>query len=92
MTEDNHVFKGLSMDTHPSRQDKEFLIDALNIRINNSQDGDLWSITNMRGTTDSGIQFQGKYVGHCVIDKYLIVFTVDGSTSYIYRVEYKDNN
>lgn len=92
MTEDNHVFKGLSMDTHPSRQDKEFLIDALNIRINNSQDGDLWSITNMRGTTDIGIQFQGKYVGHCVIDKYLIVFTVDGSTSYIYRVKYEDNN
>lgn len=92
MIEDNHVFKGLSMDTHPSRQSKEFLIDAYNIRINNSQDGDLWSITNMRGTEETNIQFQGKYVGHCVIDKYLVVFTVDGSTSYIYRVEYKDNN
>lgn len=92
MIEDNHIFKGLSMDTHPSRQSKEFLIDAYNIRINNSQDGDLWSITNMRGTEETNIQFQGKYVGHCVIDKYLIVFTVDGSTSYIYRVEYKDND
>lgn len=92
MIEDNHIFKGLSMDTHPSRQSKEFLIDAYNIRINNSQDGDLWSITNMRGTEETNIQFQGKYVGHCVIDKYLVVFTVDGSTSYIYRVEYKDNN
>lgn len=89
MQEDNHVFQGLRRDNHQIRQDAKFLWDAHNIRITNREDNTLLSLTNEKGTSDSLVEFQGYYVGHCVLGKYLVVFTAndDGSDNYIYRVE-----
>lgn len=89
MQEDNHVFQGLRRDNHQIRQDDKFLWDAHNIRLTNREDNTLLSITNEKGTSDSLVEFQGYYVGHCVLGKYLIVFTAnnDGYDNYIYRVE-----
>lgn len=93
MKEDNHVFQGLRRDNHQIRQDAKFLWDAHNIRITNREDNTLLSITNEKGTSDSLVTFQGYYVGHCVLGKYLVVFTAndDGSDNYIYRVEKTDS-
>lgn len=92
MQEDNHVFRGLRRDNHQIRQDAKFLWDAHNIRITSREDNTLLSLTNEKGTSDSLVEFQGYYVGHCVLGKYLVVFTAndDSSDNYIYRVEKTD--
>lgn len=94
MQEDNHIFQGLRRDNHQIRQDAKFLWDAHNIRLTNRDDSTLLSLTNERGTSDKLITFQGHYVGHCVLGKYLVVFTSndDGSDNYIYRIEKVENN
>lgn len=93
MKEENHIFQGLKKDNHPIRQESKFLWDAHNIRITNREDNTLFTITNEKGTSEPLLSFEGYYVGHCVLGKYLIVFTAydDGSDNYIYRVE-KTNN
>lgn len=92
MKEDIHVFSGMRRDSHPIRQDSKYLWDAHNIRLTNRDNDTLFSITNERGTLNTGITFKGYYVGHCILGKYLIVFTAsdDSSGSYIYRVEKTD--
>ena len=97
---DAHIYGGMQRDRSVSKQSPEFLWDALNIRMT-ARDGDtLLSITNERGTsvvkdsssvTPRDIEFKGTYLGHCVINNYLIVFTTDNSKDYIYRVD-KSNN
>ena len=93
MQEDNHIFQGLRRDNHQIRQDAKFLWDAHNIRITNREDNTLLSLTNEKGTSGELMTFQGYYVGHCVLGKYLVVFTAndDGSDNYIYRIEKTDD-
>lgn len=89
MKEETHIFQGMKRDVHQIKQDGKFLWDAHNIRITSREDSTGFSITNEKGTLDTGISFLGYYVGHCVLGKYLVVFTAgtDGSNNYIYRVE-----
>ena len=93
MQEDNHIFQGLRRDNHQIRQDAKFLWDAHNIRLTNREDNTLLSLTNEKGTSGELMTFQGHYVGHCVLGKYLVVFTAndDGSDNYIYRIEKTDD-
>ena len=90
---ENHIFQGMKRDNHPIKQDGKFLWDAHNIRLTNRDDNTLLSITNERGTSDPLITFKGYYVGHCVLGKYLVLFTAnnDGSENYIYRVKNVEN-
>lgn len=91
MKQEAHIFQGMKRDNHPTLQQASFLWDALNIRINR-KDGDTYlAITNERGNSNTNINIEGDYVGHCVIGKYLVVFTVKDSLSYIYRVQ-RDNS
>lgn len=93
MKEENHVFQGLKRDTHQIRQKSEFLWDAHNIRLTNREDNTLLSITNEKGTSGPLSYFLESYVGHCVLGKYLVVFTANEASgySYIYRVEKVDD-
>lgn len=93
MKEENHVFQGLKRDTHQIRQKSEFLWDAHNIRLTNREDNTLLSITNEKGTSGPLSYFLESYVGHCVLGKYLVVFTANKTSgySYIYRVEKVDD-
>lgn len=88
MQEDTHIFQGMRRDNHPIRQDSKFLWDARNIRFTAIDDNTLLSITNEKGTSDSLGSFSGKYLGHCVIGDYLVIFTYLESSkqNYIYRV------
>lgn len=96
MQEDNHIFQGLRRDNHQIKQKEMFLWDAHNIRLTNRDDSTLFSITNEKGTKKTPISFNGKYLGHCVVDKYLVVFTTEAnslnneSVSHIYRIEYNN--
>ena len=89
MKEETHIFQGMRRDNHQIRQDGKFLWDAHNIRLTNREDSTFLSITNEKGTSSSLLTFEGYYVGHCVLGKYLVVFTAndDSSDNYIYRVE-----
>ena len=86
MQQDIHTFKGMRRDNHPIRQSSDYLWEAHNIRFTNRDDNTLFAMTNEKGTKSTNISFQGQYVGHCVVGEYLIVFTVSGTTNYIYRV------
>lgn len=90
--EETHIFQGMKRDSHQIRQDSKYLWDARNIRITNREDNTLLSITNEKGTSDSLLTLKSKYVGHCVLGDYLIVFTgnEDKSNNHIYRIS-KDN-
>lgn len=89
MQEDNHIFQGMRRDNHPIRQDGKFLWDAHNIRLTNREDDTLLSITNEKGTSGPLVTLEGLYVGHCVLGKYLVVFTADDESTVntIYRIE-----
>ena len=93
MKEETHIFKGMKRDVHQIRQDGKFLWDAHNIRLTNREDNTLLSITNEKGTSEPLSYFLESYVGHCVLGKYLVVFTANETSgySYIYRVEKVDD-
>lgn len=91
MQQDSHVFSGMRRDNHPIKQKEEFLWDALNIRLTNKEDDTLLSVTNEKGTKKA-LELAGQYVGHCIVGKYLVVFTAilneekEVANSYIYRI------
>lgn len=89
---DIHIFKGMQRDMSVSKQSPEFLWDAHNIRLTAIQDDTMLSVTNEKGTAQvSGVSFTGTYLGHCVMNNYLVVFTTHNGTDYIYRVNKTDN-
>lgn len=94
MREENHVFQGMRRDNHPIKQDGKFLWDAHNIRFTIQDDNTFLSISNERGTKDTQISLSGFYVGHCVLGKYLVVFTGDEDyqDSSIYRVHRNEDD
>lgn len=77
---DAHVFAGMQRDMAISKHKNEFLYDAYNIRFTPMEGNTMLSITNERGPNYK-FACEGKYVGHCVVDKYLVLFTqkVDGT-------------
>lgn len=93
MKEENHIFQGLRRDNHQIRQDGKFLWNAHNIRLTNRDDNTLLSITNERGTSNTGVSLNGHYVGHCTVGRFLVVFTDEGDdgSCYIYRIEKNGN-
>ena len=85
MQKDNHVFKGIKRDTHPIHQDTSFLWDALNIRFTKKDNNSFLTMTNERGPLKLKLDIKGKYyLGHCILGKYLILFTTteDGVDDY----------
>ena len=87
-----HIFQGMRRDNHQIKQDSKFLWDAHNIRLTNRDDNTLLSITNEKGTSHPLCTLDGQYVGHCVLNEYLVIFTAiidnnGASTSnWIYRI------
>lgn len=88
---DPHIFSGMQRDMAISKHKAESLWDAHNIRFT-ARDGDtLLSITNEKGTREVTLDnvLHGIYLGHCVINNYVIVFTTDlqaEDPDYIYKV------
>lgn len=71
---DAHIFAGMQKDMAISKHKNEFLYDAYNIRFTPMEGNTMMSITNERGPKYQ-LACEGKYVGHCVVDKYLVLFT-----------------
>lgn len=91
---DQHIFGGMQRDLSISKQKPEFLWDAHNIRLTAREGDTMLSITNEKGTSEiKNVSFTGNFLGYCVLDNYLVVFTADtqNNTDYIYRID-KNNN
>ena len=75
MNQDYHVFQGMRQDNPPIRQNTNFLWDAYNIRLTNRGDNSLLNVSNEKGNREL-LTLEGRYVGHCIVGDYLVVFTV----------------
>ena len=94
---DNHIFTGMQRDLSISKHPANYLFDAQNIRITARDGNTLLSITNERGPKDLNVQVSGTYLGHCILNQYLVVFSTtstarsaNGGTSgkdYITRID-----
>lgn len=73
----SHVIQGMQKDTSKSKLSKEFAFDAKNIRITAREDNTLLTITNEKGTKSLKPLF-GYYLGHCVLNNQLVLFTTVG--------------
>lgn len=90
-----HSFKGMTQDLSISKANSDYYFDAFNIRITARENNTLMSVTNEKGNVpmkDSGgnnITFEGTYLGHAVINKYLVLFTTNNEgVDRIYRFLY----
>ena len=79
MNQDYHVFQGMRQDNPPIRQNTNFLWDAYNIRLTNRGDNSLLNVSNEKGNKEL-LTLEGRYVGHCIVGDYLVVFTVSRDT------------
>lgn len=93
---DQHIFGGMQRDLSISKHKPEFLWDAHNIRLTAREGDTMLSITNEKGTSEiDNVSFAGKFLGYCVLDNYLVVFTTDttgtqDNKDYIYRIDKND--
>ena len=88
-----HIPKGMTKDVSDSKLGSEYYIDALNIRLTAQDDNTLMSITNAKGNKQITLDLDilGSYLGHAVLNSYIVIFTVNDSTGYIYRIDTENN-
>lgn len=79
--EDPHSFMGMQQDFAISKQLPKYLIEAKNIRFTLNQDSTLLSITNEKGPGDLHVFVDGNYLGHCVLNNFVVVFSTYSDTS-----------
>lgn len=93
---------GMMTDMNVSRFSSDKLLDARNIRITQTNEGqELYCVTNEKGTTlvsltvENGSRFtfpqSAKLIGTAEFEDYLVMFATSGTTDYIFRVD-KNNN
>ena len=87
--------KGMYQDSSISKSSNEFAFENYGIRITGELDNTLLSVTNEKGPKLVGA-IDGTYLGHCILGKYLIIFTTlpkNGnapSKDYIYKYSTKE--
>lgn len=84
---EHHSFTGMQRDLSPSKHPTSFLYDAKNIRLTSREGDTMFAITNEKGTSDTNISLVGNYLGHCLLNEYLVVFTTSDTLDYIYRID-----
>lgn len=84
---EHHSFIGMQTDIAPLKTQPNFLYSARNVRVTSRGDSTMLAITNERGAVNKSMTVFGKYLGHCVIGKYLVVFSIDDNTSCISRYD-----
>ena len=75
---EHHSFTGMQRDMSISKHPSSFLYDAHNIRLTARGEDTLLTLTNERGPLDTKIEVEGTYLGHCLLGKYLVVFSTKG--------------
>lgn len=88
--------RGMQQDTSISKAPNEFAYENRNIRITAINGDTLLSVTNEKGPKEiqlkdkdsSAVSLEGICLGHCILGKYIVLFTKD-TNDYIYRLEDK---
>ena len=75
---EHHSFTGMQRDMSIAKHPSSFLYDAHNIRLTARGEDTLLTITNERGPSYAGVEIKGTYLGHCLLGKYLTVFSTGG--------------
>ena len=81
------MVKGMQKDLSVSKFNSEFAYEMMNIRLSAREDNTLLSATNAKGTllmslvnsTGTPVTLTGNYLGHCVLNEYLTIFTTDNA-------------
>ena len=90
---EHHSFTGMQRDMSISKHPTSFLYNAKNIRLTPRGDDTMFAITNEKGTLEIDMTVSGTYLGHCLLNNYLVVFTrvaspgVGNSHDYITRID-----
>ena len=71
---ENHVFTGMQRDLDATKHPVSFLYEGRNIRLTARDGNTLMAISNEKGTVKKGT-ISGDYLGHCLLNKYLVIFT-----------------
>lgn len=74
---ENHTFGGMQRDLSISKHPIQFLYDAKNIRLTAREGNSMLSITNEKGTSNTTVTVNGEYLGHCLLNEYLVVFSTE---------------
>ena len=88
------IIKGMNRDLSLSKFSPELAYENMNLRITVLNSNTLLSVTNEKGNTRvsiSGDSIEGECIGRCVLGKYLVLFTVSGNVSRIYRLNVGDS-
>lgn len=72
---EHYSFAGMQRDLVSSKHPTTFLYDARNIRLTSRNDDTLFAITNEKGTVTTNITIPGRYLGHSLLNQYLVVFS-----------------
>ncbi len=72
---EHHSFTGMQRDMSISKHPTSFLYNAKNIRLTPRGDDTMFAITNEKGTLEIDMAVSGTYLGHCLLNNYLVVFT-----------------
>ena len=96
--------KGMNRDTSVSAFSQEFAFENVNLRLATNEGNTMMSWVNEKGTKEMRLdidnngwssavsdRIMGIPVGTAVLNHKLVVFTVDGTTSYIYTFESSDS-
>ena len=75
---EHHSFTGMQRDMSIAKHPSSFLYDAHNIRLTARGEDTLLTLTNERGPLNTRIEVEGTYLGHCLLGKYLVVFSTRG--------------
>jgi hypothetical protein len=79
---ENHIFSGMQKDVSAPKHPVEFIYDGRNVRLTAREKETLLSVTNEKGTIEARnkdsrnpIVVGGRYLGHCLLNQYLVVFS-----------------
>lgn len=97
-----HRIKGMNKDVSPSLHSNEYAVDNFNIRIQTTEEGSLYRVTNEKGVKEFGkvnedsydieryFNIKGKILGKAQCNKGLVIFTSANMIYYIYGVDFQD--
>lgn len=77
-SQESYIFQGVQQDLSVSKHPAQFLYEGLNVRLTARDGNTMMSVTNEKGTEETNIVIDGEYVGHCLLNEYLVVFSTTG--------------
>ena len=85
-----HIIQGMQRDMSVSKFNPNFAYENMNIRITAREESTLLTITNEKGNAlveFSSDTIKGEYIGHSVLSNTLVLFTLDGYNTCIYKIQ-----